>query len=198
MGMSKLRIQDKATGFKGFRLEVEFKAKLTCSWRIGVSVLAMTTKTLFASLIFATSLFPQNSANQLGTPFKGTLQATQTITPLQDPFIYVELRGSGNATHLGRFSLYGAHVANTATATGVGTYMFTAASGDTLTASFTSTVAPVPDTQNQQLMVVEYAVITGGTGRFAGATGTFQVDRIFSFVTLSTSGTFDGRIILAK
>ena len=36
--------------------------------------------------------------------------------------------------------------------------------------------------------------ITGGTGRFAGAQGSFNVERLASPVTFMTSGSFDGTI----
>jgi len=126
------------------------------------------------------------------------MEGLETITKVEDPFIFFELRGSGNATHLGLFSLYSAHVVDGPAATGVGIFMFTAANGDTLTATFTGAATPIPNTQNQELTIVEYAVITGGTGRFAGARGTFRVERVFSFVTFLTHGSFDGTIILAR
>ncbi|HTI40119.1 MAG TPA: hypothetical protein VL484_21330 [Vicinamibacterales bacterium] len=42
--------------------------------------------------------------------------------------------------------------------------------------------------------IVEKAAITGGTGRFAGATGTFTVERTLDLATLVTSGSFLGTI----
>jgi hypothetical protein len=42
--------------------------------------------------------------------------------------------------------------------------------------------------------VVEDATITGGTGRFANATGSFTVERLFSFVTNSGGGSIEGTI----
>jgi hypothetical protein len=41
---------------------------------------------------------------------------------------------------------------------------------------------------------VESATITGGTGRFTSATGSFTVERLFDPSTNITTGTFDGTI----
>ena len=44
------------------------------------------------------------------------------------------------------------------------------------------------------LSIAESATITGGTGRFADATGTFTVERLFNQVTPLTTGSFQGTI----
>ena len=44
------------------------------------------------------------------------------------------------------------------------------------------------------LVIVETATITGGTGRFAGATGSFVVERLYDIVGGTTIGSFDGTI----
>ena len=72
-------------------------------------------------------------------PFKGTLEGSQTTTPLEPPLAFSVVSATGTATHLGRFTLEIPHTVNFATATGDGTYTFTAANGDTLTADFTGT-----------------------------------------------------------
>jgi len=42
--------------------------------------------------------------------------------------------------------------------------------------------------------IVEEATITGGTGRFAGATGSFTTVRLYDPVAGTTSGSFEGTI----
>ena len=69
---------------------------------------------------------------------------------------------------------------------------FTAANGDTLTAGFTGQGTPTTDPV--VFSIVETATITGGTGRFAGATGSFIVTRSFSFATNLTTGSIEGTI----
>src|SRR5205807_4723424 len=75
-------------------------------------------------------------------PFKGSLEGDVTITPLAPPFVSVLVEATGQATHLGKFTLDIPHVVNRANRTAVGSYEFTAANGDTLTADFTGTATP--------------------------------------------------------
>jgi hypothetical protein len=125
----------------------------------------------------------------LSVPFKGSLEGTQTSTPLQPGFALVDGSATGNATHLGRFTVEFPHTVNFATRTGEGTLTFTAANGDTLTADFTGQAQGGPI-----VSIVELATITGGTGRFSGATGSFTVQRLFDPVRGTTSGSFAGTI----
>ena len=126
------------------------------------------------------------------TPFKGGFEGDVTHTPLIPPFDSVLVEAAGEATHLGRFTLDIPHVVNRTTRMAIGTYEFTAANGDTLIAEFTGIATPtdVPGV----LYIEETATITGGTGRFAGATGSFLSERWFDTVNLTTSGSFEGTI----
>jgi hypothetical protein len=123
-------------------------------------------------------------------PFKGTLDGTVTITPLEPPIANVFIAATGNATHLGQFSVEIPHVVNFATAIGEGTYTFIAANGDRLTANFTGTA----DTTTPIFAIVEHATITGGTGRFSNATGSFTVRRLYDVALGTTSGSVEGTI----
>lgn len=127
-------------------------------------------------------------------PFRGTLEGVVTVTfdPPPSPFASVLIRGMGNATHLGRFSVAIPHRVNFATSTGIGTFEFTAADGDTLTAALTGQAGP-PDPAGV-LAIVETATITGGTGRFARATGSFTVERRYDTITGTTTGSFEGTV----
>src|SRR5262249_36631642 len=97
------------------------------------------------------------------------------------------------ATHLGNFELVESVVVDFGTVppTGAGTYTFVAANGDTLTADVTGASAPV---EPGVVLITEHAVITGGTGRLAGATGSFTVERLIDLVTHETVGSFEGTI----
>src|SRR5215831_14743256 len=81
---------------------------------------------------------------------------------------------TGNATHLGRFTMHASeHVSSTLEVTG-GSFTLTAANGDTIFGSYTGNGAPTATPG-----VISYAVcgpILGGTGRFAGAGGTLRFD----------------------
>jgi hypothetical protein len=105
--------------------------------------------------------------------------------------VQVDVDATGNATHLGQFTLDIPHVVNRAKGTAVGSYEFTAANGDTLTADFTGVAVPIAP---GVLYIEETATITGGTGRFAGATGSFTVERLYDTVAGTTVGSFEGTI----
>jgi len=125
-------------------------------------------------------------------PFKGSLEGVVTRTPLAPPFVSVLIEGTGNATQLGRFTVESEQVVNTATRTLSGSYEFTAANGDTLTADITGEFSP---TETPGILFgVDTATITGGTGRFAGATGSFTVERFLHLSTLLVAGSFEGTI----
>lgn len=123
-------------------------------------------------------------------PFKGSFAGTQSLTPLQPPLGFVNGSATGNATHLGLFTVEFPHTVNFATRTGEGTYTFTAANGDMLTADFTGQAQGAPPL----ISIEEHATVTGGTGRFAGATGSFTVHRHFDQATGVTEGSFEGTI----
>ena len=125
-------------------------------------------------------------------PFRGRLEGIVTSVTPDPPFVAVTLEGEGHATQLGHFDVSSSIVANEADGTAVGTYEFTAANGDTLTADYTESFTPtdVPGVFSDVIT----ATITGGTGRFAGATGSFVSDRVADHVTGIVSDSFEGTI----
>lgn len=123
-------------------------------------------------------------------PFKGSFAGTQSVTPLEPPSVFVNGSATGTATHLGLFTVEFPHTVNFVTRVGEGTYTFTAANGDTLTADFLGQAQGAPPL----ISILEQATVTGGTGRFAGATGTFTVQRQFNQATGVTEGSFEGAI----
>jgi hypothetical protein len=130
------------------------------------------------------------AANDL-VPFRGEMSGTATVTPIAPPVVSVLLVTSGHANQLGSFTLRAPHTVNQATLTASGTYTFTAADGSTLTASLSGTATMVAP---GQLAIAETGIITGGTGRVDGATGSFSTQRTFFPGTGLTHGTFEGWI----
>ncbi len=129
-------------------------------------------------------------------PFKGTMQAVETYQ-LAFPTLFVDASGSGNATHLGRFTVsYQIVVQLFPDGTGIGSESarFVAANGDSLFAKGSGLGIPT-ETPNVNRIVERYT-ITGGTGRFAGASGSFTLKRLVNLVTGVTSGAFDGNIVI--
>ena len=126
-------------------------------------------------------------------PFKGSFDGTQTVTPGTPPFVTVQMRAEGEGSHVGRFEIALPHTVNFATATATGICTIVAADGSTLVASFTgrAQVGPI-------VSIVEQATMTGGTGRFADASGTFTIRRTFNPATGQTSGEFEGTLTLTQ
>ena len=125
-------------------------------------------------------------------PFKGSLAGEATVTPLTPPNVAIYVEAAGVATHLGQFELDIPHVVNRGDLTARGYYEFTAANGDKVYAEFTGqgTLTDVPGV----VYIEETATITGGTGRFAGATGRINAERWFDTVAGTTTGSFDGTV----
>jgi len=126
-------------------------------------------------------------------PFKGRLEGRYTLTFPSASTLAVTGTGTGNATELGQFTFGYDEIVDLSSGVGTGTYEFTAANGDTVTAHWTGFGFPTDDPN--VLGIVEEATITGGTGRFANASGTVRVERLFNFVTSSGAGSWDGTIL---
>jgi len=128
------------------------------------------------------------------TPFKGTLEGAYTLQFPSQLILLVQGAGTGHSTQLGQFTFDYDEIVDLSTGTGTGTYDFRAANGDTLRANWTGSGFPTEDPT--VLRIVENAIINGGTGRFANASGRFRIERLFSFVTNSGGGSFEGTIRL--
>ncbi len=128
-------------------------------------------------------------------PFSGSFT---TLTDVPPPSAHAT--ADGTATHLGRFT--GTLTAEvTSENSSTGTFNFTAANGDQLSGTFVGIegVFIPPNTAR----ITEVATIENGTGRFAGATGTFTMVRFdkidFATGKATGTGTFEeGRINLNK
>ena len=126
-------------------------------------------------------------------PFHGSIQGIE-IADVQFPRLFVDGSGSGRATHLGRFTVTYEVVVDLLAHETFGSYLFTAANGDSLATDITGLGTPTenPDVRS----IVEVHTITGGTGRFAGATGSFIKTSLLNLVTGVTSGSFSGTIVI--
>jgi hypothetical protein len=122
-------------------------------------------------------------------PFNGRFVGTQTVTPLAFPEADVAVSASGVATKLGRFTIELPHRVNFVEQSAVGIATLVAANGDMIVARFEGTAQ-----LGAIVSIVEEATITGGTGRFADATGSFTIERLFYPAAGTTVGTFRGWI----
>ncbi|MGE5228244.1 MAG: hypothetical protein ACM3MJ_00820 [Deltaproteobacteria bacterium] len=126
-------------------------------------------------------------ANPHARPFKGHAVGTIAFSPdptLPPPSLWVTAEAVGNASHLGLTTLSGRHAA--ANAFG-GEMMFTAANGDTITMSYVGSGAIPADIQiGDWYDTTSENTITGGTGRFAHATGKFDMTGRLQFLGLAS------------
>ena len=131
------------------------------------------------------------SAVAAETPFKGTVNAVETGVTVF-PIRSITREGGGTATYLGKYTEHITMQIFLPTSTSTGTATFTAANGDTLTATVAGQATPT--STPGALSIVEVYTITGGTGRFADATGTFTLHSTVNQATGISSGTFSGAI----
>jgi hypothetical protein len=115
---------------------------------------------------------PVTSPAVIEVPFKGTFKATATAAVLPGdrcPDLTVTIQGTGNATHLGRLTTDQSHCATpTSVAFTDGLFTFTAANGDQLRGTYSGDFVPL----DPPLFSIDgQFTFTGGTGRFADATG---------------------------
>ena len=124
-------------------------------------------------------------------PFHGSLQALETDVVVP-PHLLVNGTATGTAAQLGRYTATFTATVTLSTGSATGNITFTAANGDRLDAAFLG--QGTPTTEPNVSSIEEVATINGGTGRFAGATGTFTIHRIVDLVTGVSTGSFDGVI----
>lgn len=111
-------------------------------------------------------------ASPASRPFTGSMTGITTFVP--DASCPIGLRtdtaATGTASHLGKFTYTSSHCSGV---TFAGEQTMVAANGDKLFADYQSTGPPVfPPTEVGTVYAVRTAfTITGGTGRFADATG---------------------------
>jgi len=124
-------------------------------------------------------------------PFKGAFSATETFAgPLHD------LTGEGEATHLGKFEITSSFNVTPPPVSATGTATWTASNDDQLsTSTVGSLVIAFPEAT-----ITETHTITGGTGRFAGASGTLIVERVLNLQSedLPSTATVSGNLTLDR
>src|SRR5215213_7974917 len=157
--------------------------------RIFVSTLT----TLLLMIVLASTTLAAPRASERELLLKGSLETTETQQAVF-PTVFVNGTGSGNATQLGLYTIsYQAQV-NIPTLAGSTSATLVAADGSSLfaTGSGQGTLTATPGI----VSIVETYTITGGTGRFEGASGSFTVRRVLNRATGVSSGTIRGTIVL--
>lgn len=158
-------------------------------------------KKILASIVIALLLVIVLMSTTLAAPaggerellLKGYIEAVESYA-INFPIMSVTASGSGTASQLGRFTVSYEVAVDLTTVSGPASAEFVAANGDSIYANGTgqATETGTPGVFN----VVENYTITGGTGRFAGASGTITLDRVVDTNTGVTSGSISGTIVL--
>jgi hypothetical protein len=142
-----------------------------------------------AAMFVALALVGSAAAKQ-EVPFQGSIQGVEIDVPQANGTLSVNGSGTGLATHLGRFTA--TYEVTVDLSGGVGSFQFIAANGDRV---FTELLGQGTPTETPGInRIEEINTITGGTGRFVGATGSFIMERLVDLTTGSTSGSFNGTI----
>ena len=126
-----------------------------------------------ALLLAAVTLlaFAPQSARAAGEkPFHANF-ITQFETMLEFPLLHFTVSSQGQATYMGKTTAFSDdQVVNLAYGKETATYTLTAANGDTLVLALQVPVGGIINVEEGTIFFGVYA-ITGGTGRFTGATG---------------------------
>jgi hypothetical protein len=136
------------------------------------------------------------AAAQKQVPFKGALQGNDTVSPGTSPTTaLLRTTATGTGTHLGRFSFTQELTLNGANLTDIGSAQWIAANGDIIYTTVVGSAIP----GDVVFTITEIHTVTGGTGRFSGAQGSFTVHRTHVVApsddgTHVTFGWFEGTI----
>jgi len=109
-------------------------------------------------------------------PYQAEEVGAVTKGAFQFPFAHQSTVAVGEATHIGHYTLAGDFVVDVRFGTATGVFTLTAANGDTLFLDMEGRAVPTDLTRT-----VANFTVTGGTGRFEGATGSFTADNQFDF-----------------
>jgi hypothetical protein len=154
-------------------------------------------------LAIAAIFFSAAFANAKGTDkrisFQGYLQGHETDVLQGTPPEAISVDGSvtGIATHLNQFTLTYKVMVKLPEGSATGSAELIAANGDRIYTSIVGQGEPT-DTDTPDLnSIVEIHLITGGSGQFAGARGSFTIRRLVDLATGFTSGSLRGTLSLA-
>jgi hypothetical protein len=156
-------------------------------------IFVSTVTALLLLIVLASTTFAASTVAEKQLLFKGSLQAVETHV-VTFPTFSLDATGSGNATQLGLFTMNFQGQVLIPTLAGSTNATLVAANGDSLFADGLGQGTPTEDPN--VVSIVEVYTITGGTGRFNGATGSFTVERLIDRATGVSNGTINGTIIL--
>lgn len=132
-------------------------------------------------------------ANTTRESFNGTMQSEEAYSTISTR-LYVTGNGSGESNQLGTFTVSYHVEVNLPDLSETESLHFAGANGDGLLAKGLG--QSIEDRTPGMYNVIEIYTITGGTGRFQGASGTFTLKRLVSRTVGISTSTFEGYILL--
>lgn len=155
------------------------------TWRIAIVALALTIgQTALATQAFGAGNVPFKGSDQGGFQLPGACAGGG----LEE----VEIAGTGRATQLGAYTYTATECFDAVSGAFAGSATLTAANGDAITGTYQGQVSGTADPD--VITYQEELELTGGTGRFAGATGTLQVAGVANLLTLEYGQTLTGTV----
>jgi hypothetical protein len=152
---------------------------------------------LAVAAMFGTVALANPKGAEKRISFEGYLQGHETDALQGSPPEAISVDGNvtGLATHLGQFTLTYKVTVKISDGSAIGSAELIDADGDHIFISIVGQGEPTdPDTPNLN-SIVEIDTVTGGTGRFAGAIGSFTIKRLVDLTTGFTSGAVHGTIL---
>jgi len=145
-----------------------------------------------SAMILAAALVVPAAAQQL-VPLKGTFQGSDAVTGTT-----MVTTATGSGAHFGQFSVTQNVTLDFTNFTNTGSAHWEAANGDSIDTTVVGSAIP----GDVVFTITEIHTITGGTGRFSGAEGSFTVHRTHVVATSDdgthvTYGWFEGTITSA-
>ena len=131
------------------------------------------------------------AAAQHQVPFMGAMQGHDFDVAFTNTTVTVLTVGTGIGTLVGQFSFAQTVTVDFTTGHDTGSAQWFAANGDSISTTITGSGEMI---EPGLFRIEDVHTITGGTGRFAGAQGSFTVKRLASGVTFLTSGSYEGTI----
>src|SRR5437867_3949831 len=131
------------------------------------------------------------AAAQKQVPFVGAMQGQDFDIAFTPTSVTVLTVGTGIGTLVGQFSFTQTVTVDFTNGHDTGSAQWFAANGDSISTTITGSGQMI---EPGLFRIEEVHTITGGTGRFAGAQGSFTVKRLASGITFLTSGSYQGTI----
>ncbi len=153
-------------------------------WRIAIVVLALG----FGQVVMAGQALGADEV-----PFRGSdVGAFDLPGSCPDGSLEVVISGTGRATQLGAYMYTANECFDPLSGTFGGAPTLTAANGDTIVGTYAGQVFATTDPDI--ITYEEGLAITGGTGRFAGATGSLHINGVANLATLEYTQTLIGTV----